>query len=77
MSYMLHCISDRFDRGGFAKLFVGSVPRTATEGEVSQCNCYSLQNKCPICLLLYIFIKYSVTLTGKFYVVALMYVTLI
>ncbi|KAM5568698.1 hypothetical protein ABKV19_016298 [Rosa sericea] len=25
---------DRFDRGGFAKLFVGSVPRTATEGEI-------------------------------------------
>lgn len=28
--------SDRFDKGNFAKLFVGSVPRTATEEDVSQ-----------------------------------------
>lgn len=33
-----HCLivfSERFDRGSFAKLFVGSVPRTATEEDVS------------------------------------------
>lgn len=28
-------LSDRLDGGSFAKLFVGSVPRTATEEDVS------------------------------------------
>lgn len=28
--------SENFDGGSFAKLFVGSVPRTATEEDVSQ-----------------------------------------
>jgi hypothetical protein len=28
--------SEHFDGGSFAKLFVGSVPRTATEEDVSQ-----------------------------------------
>lgn len=31
-------LSGRFDKGNFAKLFVGSVPRTATEEDVSQSN---------------------------------------
>ena len=49
--------SEQFDGGSFAKLFVGSVPRTATEEDVSQS--IHIQKKwllcyfCPVILLLF------------------------
>lgn len=33
--FSLHFFLENFDRGSFAKLFVGSVPRTASEEDVS------------------------------------------
>lgn len=37
VSAVIHIHSEQVDEGGFAKLFVGSVPRTATEEDVSPC----------------------------------------
>lgn len=37
MYSLLSIYLDGVDEGGFAKLFVGSVPRTATEEDVSPC----------------------------------------
>lgn len=39
-------LSDNADRSKFAKLFIGSVPRTATEEEVSH-NCTSITTNFP------------------------------
>lgn len=36
MYFLVSTFSEHFDGGSFAKLFVGSVPRTATEEDVSQ-----------------------------------------
>ena len=52
--------SEQFDGGSFAKLFVGSVPRTATEEDVSQSIHIPKKKKkwllcyiCPVILLLF------------------------